>query len=135
MTASNSAMRIRSSRMTLTAKDSSKADAESDRSGAYSEKDDAHSATNGSTIDDAVRSVGKPVRRKGSRRVVMLSEVDAERIKSGEFESAEEVLQASDHKRRLDPKGHATPTSGKGSGLSARDREILDDVPPHFGNL
>lgn len=99
-------------------------------------------------VDDAVRSVGKPVRRRGSRRVVMLSDVDAQRIKAGEFESAEEVLHASDRRIRQEPvrksdgeRNNSRETSDGGSSftdnpvLSARDREILADVPPHFGNL
>ncbi|MDP9806173.1 hypothetical protein J2S70_000755 [Trueperella bonasi] len=111
-------------------------------------------------VDDAVRSVGKPVRRRGSRRVVMLSDVDAQRIKAGEFESAEEVLHASDRRTRQEPRQAAKKSAGRnpehksdgernnsretsdgGSSftdkpvLSARDREILADVPPHFGNL
>lgn len=111
----------------------------------------------GRPVDEAVRAVGKPVRRSGSRRVVMVSEVDAKRIESGEFGSAEEVLHASD--RKLVPVGHAetrpTGTSSsqasvpassaaatariepgsKKQAMSARDREILNEVPPHFGNL
>lgn len=99
-------------------------------------------------VDDAVRSVGKPVRRRGSRRVVMLSDVDAQRIKAGEFESAEEVLHASDRRIRQEPvrksdgeRNNSRETSDGGSSftdnpvLSARDREILAEVPPHFGNL
>lgn len=85
-------------------------------------------------VDAAVRSVGKPVRRKGSRRVVMLSEVDAERIKTGEFGSAEEVLHAAD-RQPGDHKGSGAEPSKRTDRMSPRDREILNDVPPHFGNL
>lgn len=87
----------------------------------------------GRPVDEAVRAVGKPVRRSGSRRVVMLSEVDAKRIESGEFGSAEEVLHASG--RKLVPaRARVEPNSQK-QAMSARDREILNEVPPHFGNL
>ena len=99
-------------------------------------------------MDDAVSQEGKPVRRRGSRRVVMVSQVDAKRIAAGEFASVEEVLHASDAKqpaREQHPSGRKPashkPRDPKGKAkqpapwLSARDQEILNEVPPHFGKL
>ncbi|VEI13081.1 Uncharacterised protein [Trueperella bialowiezensis] len=71
----------------------------------------------------------------------MVSDVDARRIESGEFESVEEVLHASDAPAPSAKGRGAQPTSSQkrrsrsSSTLSARDRDILDEVPPHFGNL
>ncbi|QOQ38100.1 hypothetical protein [Trueperella pecoris] len=84
-------------------------------------------------IDDAVGAAGRPVRRRGSRRVVMLSEVDAKRIASGEYGSAEEVLHATDQgSPSAKPSGYNKPGA---SQLSPHDRAILNEVPPHFGKI
>ncbi|WP_270975988.1 hypothetical protein [Trueperella sp.] len=111
---------------------------------------------------DPASQVGKPVRRRGSRRVVMVSEVDAKRIAAGEFASAEEALHATDARQP----GASCPRSAKTVAaeggeqserktgeraprqpkpdqqrrqatprLSLHDQEILNEVPPHFGKF
>ncbi|MFP7695840.1 hypothetical protein [Trueperella sp. LYQ143] len=83
----------------------------------------------------------QPVRQGNSRRVVRLSRVDAQRIQSGELAGIEAAVHATDAR----PMGSQVASASAGrSGrparsaeaeLSARDREILGDLPPHFGKL
>lgn len=64
------------------------------------------------------------------RRAVYLSRVDRERLEKGEISTPEEALHKDDPPAQqivgqADQKKHR--------GLSARDREILEDRPPHWG--
>ncbi|WP_147599181.1 hypothetical protein [Flaviflexus massiliensis] len=64
------------------------------------------------------------------KRAVYLSRVDRERLERGEITSAEEALHKDDPPARRKP-GQAE--SKKKTALSQRDREILEDRPPHWG--
>lgn len=99
--------------------------------------------------------MSEPARRK-KRRVVRLSRVDQEKLDSGEFATAEDAIHQYDAKPD-DAQPADSPSEHPGSGvdatqpastprpnkrqraatseLSQRDREILADRPPHFGNL
>lgn len=84
---------------------------------------------------------------KKSRRVVMLSRVDAERLERGEIATPEEALHIHDAppvKPRV-PKSAAAVAAAAASGtvkgstpvrkLSPHEQDILAEVPPHFGKL
>lgn len=64
------------------------------------------------------------------RRAVYLSRVDRERLERGEISTPEEALHKDDPPARRTV-GQADRK--KREGLSSRDREILEDRPPHWG--
>lgn len=64
-----------------------------------------------------------------SKRSVYLSRVDRERLERGEIACPEEALHKDDPPARRKP-GQA---ESKKTELSQRDREILEDRPPHWG--
>ncbi|MBM9432479.1 hypothetical protein [Flaviflexus equikiangi] len=65
-----------------------------------------------------------------SRRVVHLSRVDRERLERGEITAPEEALHKDDPPARVKP---VRAESQRREGLSARDREIAENRPPHWG--
>ncbi len=74
------------------------------------------------------------------RRAVYLSRVDKERMARGEISSAEEALHIYDAHSVLCGQKNTVQkkldtTKKKSVELSAREREILAEVPPHFGKL
>lgn len=80
-----------------------------------------------------------PLERK-SRRVVMLSRIDQERLARGEISAPEEAVHVSDargvHPKFYSPQelaAHAAKAAQH--SLSAHEREILAEVPPHFGKI
>lgn len=89
-------------------------------------------------VDGAAHVAGKPVKRRGTRRVVMVSEVDARRIRAGEFASVEEVLHATDKSARPLAERQAKKQArqkDEGPKFSPHDQAILNELPPHFGKL
>lgn len=67
-------------------------------------------------------------------RAVRLSRVDAERLARGEISTPEEALHIYD----APPLKVTRSTADKkkqSRTLSAHEREILDNVPPHFGKI
>ncbi|XCB30786.1 hypothetical protein RQN30_05350 [Arcanobacterium hippocoleae] len=75
------------------------------------------------------------------RRAVMLSRVDQERLARGEISVPEEAVHASDA-RGVHPKLYSkeelavrAAAAARVRKLSAHEREILAQVPPHFGKL
>lgn len=80
-------------------------------------------------------------KKRASRRVVMLSRVDQERLARGEISTPEEAVHASDA-RGVHPKQYSSQELAARAKKAAREdqfspheREILAQVPPHFGKI
>ncbi|WP_216454913.1 hypothetical protein [Arcanobacterium phocae] len=67
------------------------------------------------------------------RRVVRLSRVDAQRLERGEIEYAEQALHISDAGPVLSRKSAIEPP--KPVNLSPHERELIENIPPHFGKI
>lgn len=63
------------------------------------------------------------------RRVVYLSRVDRERLERGEITAPEQAL----HHETAPDRQTFRVAEHKKERLSARDRELLEDRPPHWG--
>lgn len=81
-----------------------------------------------------------PIRATG-KRVVLLSRVDQERLDRGEISAPEEAVHISDA-RVVNPKFFTAQElalraveKAKTPALSLHEKEILAEVPPHFGKL
>ncbi|USR79241.1 hypothetical protein [Arcanobacterium pinnipediorum] len=70
---------------------------------------------------------------KKSRRVVRLSRVDAQRLANGEITTPEEAVHISDARTIL-PKVEPIQVR-TGQALDAHERQLLENIPPHFGKL
>ena len=75
---------------------------------------------------------------KSGKRVVMLSRVDQERLANGEISSVEEAVHQA--LKNSEPRDAVVARRRKGltkdsQGLSPHDRELLENLPPHFGKL
>lgn len=68
------------------------------------------------------------------RRAVYLSRVDRQRLERGEISAPEEALHKDDPvpSPPVGSEGTAGAPKKKVTGLSARDREILAERPPHW---
>ncbi|WP_353065277.1 hypothetical protein [Arcanobacterium hippocoleae] len=78
---------------------------------------------------------------RSGRRIVRLSRVDQERLARGEITQPEEAVHLLDA-RGVYPKKYAQAElaqraldAAKKPALTAREKEILAQVPPHFGKL
>lgn len=81
---------------------------------------------------------GKSGSVRKSRRVVRLSRVDSERLAKGDFRSPEDALHQYDAPSVLPQKKVLQQKKSVGQELKAltpREKEILAEVPPHFGKL
>ncbi|MFY9263187.1 MAG: hypothetical protein GX483_08830 [Actinomycetaceae bacterium] len=111
-----------------------------------------HGSSQGESSDPEVKPevVPEVAPRRRKRRVVMLSRVDRERLARGEIATPEEAVHRFDagpvnpvhpDRKTGDVKSGDTGTARKPSSelrrsqLSARDKEILAERPPHFGKL
>lgn len=63
------------------------------------------------------------------RRAVYLSRVDRERLERGEISAPEQAVHKDDPPAVRQP----APAEKKQKRLSQRDREILEERPPHWG--
>ena len=94
----------------------------------------------GAAGDINSQKVVPPLKRK-SRRVVLLSRVDQERLARGEISAPEEAVHISDargvHPKFYSPQELAARAAkaAQQQSLSAHEREILAEVPPHFGKI
>lgn len=76
-----------------------------------------------------------------SRRVVRLSRLDQERLDKGEISAPEEALHNDDPKDG--PRRPSGATAGadtknpprRADSFSAHDRDLLAELPPHFGKF
>lgn len=74
--------------------------------------------------------------QKKSRRVVRLSRVDAERLARGEISTPEEALRIYDAPPvKVTPIPENTDGKSRKHELTPHEREILANVPPHFGKI
>ena len=77
------------------------------------------------------------------KRVTVLSRVDRERLAAGEISFPEEALQqyaaqaqpVAGRKAPHNGRAQETAQAGSEAQLTALDREILANVPPHFGKI
>lgn len=65
-----------------------------------------------------------------SRRVVRLSRVDRERLEAGDISCPEEAVHKDDP-----PAKKTLGADRKSSTMSSHDKELLRELPPHFGKL
>lgn len=70
--------------------------------------------------------------KKPGRRVISLSRVDRERLERGEISSPEEAFRQYDAPTVV-PQGHSFSTDEE--PLSPFEKDILENIPPHFGKL
>ncbi|MDN6486200.1 hypothetical protein [Ancrocorticia populi] len=68
---------------------------------------------------------------KPSHRAVRLSRVDSERISRGELGSEAEAL----HEALTEETGDGPSSDEKVEARDARERQLLEDLPPHFGKI
>ncbi|MGO1944391.1 MAG: hypothetical protein ACTH1Z_08310 [Ancrocorticia sp.] len=88
---------------------------------------------NEGAASNGVRGTGATGKRQ-HRAAVRLSRVDSDRISRGELASESEAL----HQALTEETGDAATRNQDGQGVAprdARERQILDEVPPHFGKL
>lgn len=72
--------------------------------------------------------------KKPGRRVISLSRVDRERLERGEISSPEEAFRQYDAPAVV-PQGHTLNAEPEPEHLSPFEKDILANVPPHFGKL
>lgn len=76
------------------------------------------------------------MKRKKHKRVVRLSVVDKARLAAGEYADELAVLHQYDATNiRVSQLSVGRDTSVTEDNLSARDAEILREVPPHYGKF
>ncbi|CRH88024.1 Uncharacterised protein [Chlamydia trachomatis] len=70
--------------------------------------------------------------KKPGRRVISLSRVDRERLERGEISLPEEAFKQYDAPA-VAPQGHSYGSDVK--PLSLFEKDILENIPPHFGKI
>lgn len=95
----------------------------------FSEDSSNESQLDTTRHDSTRRSI---TQNTASRRVVRLSRIDAERLAKGEFSIPEDALHQYDAPPVLPQK---KSVGQELEALTPRDKEILAEVPPHFGKL
>ncbi|MDD7465080.1 MAG: hypothetical protein PUK59_02435 [Actinomycetaceae bacterium] len=99
-------------------------------------------------IGDAEDQPKQPQKRRSGKRAVALSRIDRERLQRGELLYPEQALTHQESSASQTRANHSTragrntyrqtypPASGLNrEDLTPREREILENLPPHFGKI